>query len=246
MDRHKKIAREYWEKTSKKVCDKIEINPAREVEWKAIKSFFDINPEKEKKIVDFACGTGYHAVRFLQDGFRVTGIDVSRSSLEVLRRRANLIKKEDKLSTIETDLTKPILENSFDAGYIISSYHCLTPDKKERQTILRNFVKMIKLEGSFFMMEPNPFNPLFIFFYPFIYGKNWREGINVINSRITLLRKDLSKSGIGDLRNYHYGFLPTFLINRFNFVETFNRFCCELPLFKNMSAFNFVVGRRVN
>lgn len=246
MDKHKNIAREYWEKTSKNSPVVIETNPAREVEWKAIRKFFNIDCKREKKIVDLACGTGYHAVRFIQEGFSVAGIDVSPSSLEVLRRRVKLIKKEDKLLTIETDLIKPILENNFDAGYIISSYHCLALDKKERQTILRNFVKMIKLKGSFFMMEPNPFNPLFVFFYPFIYRKNWREGINVINSRASVMKKDLSKAGIGDLCFYHYGFLPTFLINKFSFVETFNRFCCKIPFVKNISAFNLIVGKRVS
>lgn len=240
------VAKQYWETNSKKSSIEIKNQPAREVEWNTIRKVFNIHPDIEKEIVDFACGTGYHAIRFLTEGFRVTGIDISQSSLDILKKRTVLIQKGDKLNTVVSDFSRPILLNRFDAGYLICSYHCLGFDLKARQLRLRNMIKMIKKGGKFFMMEPNPLNPLYYFFYPFVYKSNWREGYNIVNSRLSLLRNDLALSGAGDLCVYHYGLLPTFLINYWKQVENINIFLCSLPIVKRMSAFHFISGRRIS
>lgn len=241
-----RIARNYWDVYSKRNDIDLKRSRAREVEWNTIRKVFNIHHDTEKEIVDFACGTGYHAIRFLTEGFRVTGIDISQSSLDILKKRTVLIQKGDKLNTVVSDFSRPILLNRFDAGYLICSYHCLGFDLKARQLRLRNMIKMIKKGGKFFMMEPNPLNPLYYFFYPFVYKSNWREGYNIINSRLSLLRNDLIVNGIGDLSIYHYGLFPTFLINYFKQVENINQFLCSLPIVKRMSAFHLIVGRRTS
>jgi len=244
MDKQQKIARDYWDEFSKRNSVALKKNSARDVEWDSIREIFNILPEREKHIVDFACGTGYHAVRFLEEGFKVTGIDISRLSLEVLAKRADSIKKGDNLTTIRSDFTKIALPDNFDAGYLISSYHCLGSDLQKRQLMLRNMAKMIKKGGKIFIMEPNPLNPLYLFFYPFVYKNNWREGFNVVNSRIGILEKDLTRSGVKILVVAHYGFLPAFLINKIKYVKNINYFCSHLPILKLFSSFNMILGER--
>jgi SAM-dependent methyltransferase len=41
-----------------------------------------------RHVIDFACGTGHHALRLAQRGFRVTGVDLSRASIDFLAAEA--------------------------------------------------------------------------------------------------------------------------------------------------------------
>jgi SAM-dependent methyltransferase len=41
-----------------------------------------------RHVIDFACGTGHHALRLAQRGFRVTGVDLSPASIAFLRDEA--------------------------------------------------------------------------------------------------------------------------------------------------------------
>ncbi|MGH7318520.1 MAG: class I SAM-dependent methyltransferase [Candidatus Rokuibacteriota bacterium] len=41
-----------------------------------------------RDVVDVACGTGHHALRLAERGYRVTGVDLSAASIEFLRREA--------------------------------------------------------------------------------------------------------------------------------------------------------------
>jgi len=241
----KKIARDYWEKTPQQYSRKMVFNSSRDFEWKVLREFFNISSKSHKNIVDLGCGTGHHAVRFLMEGFKVTAIDTSFSALKILRERAEAEDKEQNLRIVKNDLSGPFFDKKFDAGYMISVYMSLSNDRKERLKILRNFVKGIKIGGKFFMMEPNPYDPLYIFFLPFVYKKNWREGLNIINSRKKIIYDDLKEVGIDKISYRPYGFLPTFLMNSVKYVANFNEIFCKLPLINNMCAFHMVLGTRI-
>lgn len=245
VDPRREIAKNYWEKVANKSAMEKKVSLARRVEWQAIRSVFQINLKTEKRIADLACGTGFHAILFLKEGFKVTGIDTSKTSLKMLEKRADEIGKSNNLKTVCNDLSDRWLEQKFDAGYMICSYHCLSLNQQERFRTINNFIKSIKVNGKFFMMEPNPLNPLFFLFYPFVYGRNWREGLNLIYSQRRMIEKDVSRAGIGKLTWFWYGFLPTFLVNRWPFVAQLNRFFCRLPLINSFCAFNLMIGRRI-
>lgn len=239
------IARKYWEKTPQTFSRKIIINSARVVEWAAIRKAFNISPKTHKKIADLGCGAGHHAVRFLIEGFHVTGIDTSNSSLEILKERAKAEGKEKNLRVVMNDLSKPLFNQEFDAGYTISTYMSLPNDRKERLKILKNFIKGIKIGGKFFMMEPNPYDPLYLFFLPIVYKENWREGLNIINSTKKIIYNDLHEAGVEKLSCVPYGFLPTSWVTTVKQVANFNEMFNKIPLINKMCAFNMISGTRV-
>ena len=41
-----------------------------------------------KHVIDFACGTGHHAIRLARRGYRLTGVDLSEDSIAFLRKEA--------------------------------------------------------------------------------------------------------------------------------------------------------------
>ena len=68
----------------------------------------DLLPENSRKILDLGCGTGYLLLEFLQRGFEVTGIDLSREMIEALKEKIpdNLKPKSNLISGNASDYLK--------------------------------------------------------------------------------------------------------------------------------------------
>lgn len=243
------IARDWWKKVYKNHrdylvgSDPFKKSEARRTEWEAIYQAFHIAPAQYPKLIDFGCGGGHFALNFLKKRFEVTGIDVLKEALSIVKERARTYKLSKKLHLIRSGLHTPIkaLEARFDAGYMIVTYHCLP--KEEQKLIFTNFVRLIRKRGRVLVMEPNPFNILFYLFYIFYYkGKNVREGLNIINSRKDLLINLFKEAGLTDIKVFRHSFLPTSYINRWNFVRNINSFLCRIPILNNFCAFHIITG----
>lgn len=242
-----KTARNYWKNFSQNYSfpDPFDnSNKARKVEWEAINKAFNINKSTHSMIIELGCGTGHFTLNFLKKGFSVTGIDAINDLLRIVNKRAKTFGLSKNLSLINSDLSKALKskEKKYDAGFIISTYHCISNNKKEQENVLRNFIRLLRPGGKLLIMEPNPLNPLYFIFYPFVYGSNWREGFNIINSRKGLLKKSLLSMGMEKIEIYYHSFLPTSLINKSEFIKEVNKFLCSLPLIRNFAAFNIIVA----
>lgn len=217
---------------------------AGKVELQVIFKRFKMSPKQYPRLVELGCGVGRFVLNFANRGYFVTGIDVSKVSLDVLKKRARYNKLSSRIKTVYSDLSNPIkaLDGTFDAGCIISTYHCISNREEEQKRVVKNFVKLIRSGGKLLVMEPNPLNPLYYLFYPFIYRDNWREGFNIVHSRKGKLVKLLSEVGMGNIEIFHHSFLPTSFINYWSFVKNINSFLCSIPGIKNFSAFHIITA----
>ena len=97
-------------------------------------------------LLDLGCGPGLYASRFARAGFRVTGVDYSRRSIEYATNYA----KENKLNItyryqnyLELDD-----ENVYDAAFLIYGDFCpLNPEQRKR--LLQNVGGALKPNGKF-------------------------------------------------------------------------------------------------
>jgi len=220
------------------------INRAGKVEYQAIFDRFDITPREYPRLVELGSGDGRFVLNFAKKGYSVTGIDVSGNAVDVLKKRASYWKLSHKIKAIHNDLFNPIKElaGGFDAGYIISTYHCISNNEKHQKRVVRNFVKLIKRGGKIFIMEPNPLNILYYLAYPSIYKDNWREGFNIIHSSKGKLIRLLSEVGMIDIKVFYHSFLPTSFINNWSFVKEINQFLSSNPVVRNFSAFHIITA----
>jgi len=242
VENNKSTALEFWNQFANKQSPEVIMNTARIAEWEMIRKIFNITPSSHPRIIELGVGTGHFAINFLKEGFYVTGVDISEESLKVCEKRAQNYGLEKKLNLVLSNFKKKEFNESFDAGYTISTFHCLSSNPKEQDIILKNFLDSIKKDGVVFIMEPNPFNVLYYFAYPFVYKNNWREGYNVIHSSAGRLRKLLQEYNVSDIKRYHYGFFPTSFMRKIRFIGKLNNFLCRTPLIKNFCLFNFFIG----
>ena len=97
-------------------------------------------------LVDLGCGPGLYATRFARAGFRVTGVDYSRRSIEYATDYA----KENCLDIVYRyenylDLKD---ENLYDAAFLIYGDFCpLNPE--QRKTLLQNIQRALKPNAKF-------------------------------------------------------------------------------------------------
>lgn len=97
-------------------------------------------------ILDLGCGPGLYASRFAQAGFRVTGVDYSRRSIEYASNYA----KENNLEITYRYQNYLELndENQYDAAFLIYGDFCpLSPE--QRSVLLKNIYRALKPSGKF-------------------------------------------------------------------------------------------------
>lgn len=223
-------------------------NKARIGEWDAIYDAFAIDPIHFPKLVDFGCGNGHFALNFHKKGYAVTGIDVSSEALRIVRQRMRIYKVSGKLRLIQSDLYKrrSDLEGRFDAGCMIATYQFISDKKEEQKKVLTNFTRLIRKNGKILIMEANPFNPLFYFYYAFVSKTNSKQGLHTANSRKSILMRFLKEAEMKDIKVFYHSFFPTSYINRWTFIKNINRFLCSIPGIRNFSAFHIITAVKIH
>lgn len=74
-----------------------------------------LQPPEDSSILDVACGKGRHAIHLNKKGFDVTGIDLSKESINAAKKSEN-----EKLHFYQHDMLYPFRENSFD--YVLNLF----------------------------------------------------------------------------------------------------------------------------
>ncbi|MEO0341546.1 MAG: class I SAM-dependent methyltransferase [Bacteroidota bacterium] len=104
--------------------------------------------EPNAKILDLACGHGRHSIRFAENGFAVTGIDLNTDFIE-------LAKKNAKEQNLDVEFTVDNIVNinysqQFDGIILLyNSFGFL--DKQDGETLIKNISKALKPNGKIFL-----------------------------------------------------------------------------------------------
>jgi len=111
---------------------------------------------KDKKVLDYGCGKGYHSVRIAKMGGKVTGIDLSFGSLQIARKLAAKEGVEETTSFLQMDCEDLKFEDStFDIVFDGGTFSSLDLDKAMPQ-----IRKVLKKDGKVIAIETFGHNPL--------------------------------------------------------------------------------------
>jgi SAM-dependent methyltransferase len=109
-----------------------------------IRSYVDIKPKQ--KILDLCCGQGRHVLQLAKLGYRVYGVDLSRTLLEVAKFKTN---KWESAHFIQADMRHLPISHAFDLLLnLFTSFGYFETDA-ENESVFHQFSQALKPQGTF-------------------------------------------------------------------------------------------------
>lgn len=105
-------------------------------------------------ILDLCCGTGQLALHFLEQGYQVTGIDLSEHMLQYARENASAYVESGQAQFVQMDAASFALEQQF--GLVVSTFDALNhlESQDALQACFRS-VFAVLIEGGYFVFDLN-------------------------------------------------------------------------------------------
>jgi SAM-dependent methyltransferase len=105
-----------------------------------------LEPAAGAAVLDLACGPGRHALEFARRGFRVTGLDRTRSYLSAAAERARVESLE--VEFVHGDMRQFIRSEAFDAAICVFTSFGYFDDAEDDLRVLRNLRESLKTGGK--------------------------------------------------------------------------------------------------
>ena len=126
---------------------------------------------KDKKVLDYGCGTGYHLVNLAKTAKEIVGIDLSYNSLQIAKNKIEKEKLTDKAKVLLMDCEELEFEdNSFDIIFDGGTFSSL-----DLRKALPEMIRVLKPEGLLMGIETLGHNPFL----------NLKRRVNVLRSKRT-------------------------------------------------------------
>jgi SAM-dependent methyltransferase len=123
-----------------------QLSPIYEPLWHMLQMFLQSVPFK--KVLDFGCGDGRYSFLMKEEGFQVTGIDISPRAIEKAITYRNSCKDERSEFFRQDSIPDDFPNDSFGVVVMLNSLHCLT--HKERSNTLIQVKRVLKGNGYLF------------------------------------------------------------------------------------------------
>jgi SAM-dependent methyltransferase len=110
--------------------------------------------EAKYPVLDLCCGTGQLALHFLEQGFHVTGIDLSEHMLQYARENASAYVESGQARFVQADAAHFSLDQQF--GLVASTFDALNhlESKEALQACFRSVLAVL-LDGGYFVFDLN-------------------------------------------------------------------------------------------
>lgn len=102
-----------------------------------------LNPTKDSKMLDIGCGKGRHAIQLANLGFDVTGIDLSKASIEEALKQ-----EKDNLHFYQHDMREIFWINYFDYAFNLFTSFGYFNTKRENNSAIQSIAQSIKNGGK--------------------------------------------------------------------------------------------------
>ncbi|HEY0031441.1 MAG TPA: class I SAM-dependent methyltransferase, partial [Bacteroidia bacterium] len=103
-----------------------------------------LNPEKDSRILDLACGKGRHSIDLNQKGFDVTGVDLAVQSIASARQSEN-----ERLHFYEHDMRRLFRTNYFDIALNLFTSFGYFKNERDNSAVINSVYKALKPDGIF-------------------------------------------------------------------------------------------------
>ena len=226
----------------KKNLDLLQMSKAGRMEFEKFFNF--LNLPKGSNVIELGSGYGRFVLELLKRAYRVTAVDISQESLDILLDQAHKNNIDENLKLVRSDFSKPEFDSVYDGAYCISTFHLLAGTEEERIETFSNLIKGVKKGGTIVAIEPNPLNPFYYPFYWFSDQVSWEIEKTFMKSSEFNLKKIFNKLGLTDIEVSYMGFFPNRFINSIEAVKYLNGFVNSVPLLNKFSSFIYIKGKK--
>jgi len=138
----------FWEKTFKK-----NLNSQRNFPNEELCRFLGRNYKNKKKInvLELGCGTGSNINALIHYNMNITGIDISKESIRICKKKYKLNKQDEFLNLDMLEINK--ISKKFDL--IIDIFSSYNLNSEENEKLLELIHKKLKNNGIFFCYTPS-------------------------------------------------------------------------------------------
>lgn len=183
---------------------------------------------KNGHVADYGAGSGRMTIPLLQDGYKVTAVDISQQSLENLKRAAKRLNLERPSTTHKLPETE-----TFDAVIGADVLHHVEIDRE-----LPNLYKSLKKGGTIVFSEPSAYNVCWYLFLPLV--SKWSVEKGILQCRYGNLIKLGKKHGFHNVSVEGMGLLPRPVFGWSPALARLNDRAGDLPLIK-LAAYRYLL-----
>ena len=116
-------------------------------------------------ILEIGAGRGNYTIPLLCQGHRVSVIDISKKSLEVLQSNVKSLKVHKNLVDVfYGDISSFLFEKKYDVIIGVDVLHHIVDKSEELNMLFRKFQSLLRSSGKIVFKEPNPIYPWRLYF----------------------------------------------------------------------------------
>jgi len=169
------------------------------VKWATIiEAFARLEIHPGASVLDVGCGPGWTTAFLAEAGYTAVGVDIAPAALEIARERGKRWGLDAEF--FEADAEDFRLDRTFDATLVYDAlHHC---DRIDR--VVANIAKHLRQGGWVLFGEPSWLHRL----SPTARYEHRETGRNEYGIRISRLKRDCRRAGLGEFRRFFEGTRP--------------------------------------
>lgn len=241
----------YFDKKVSGEDDSFNISQSRKKEFEKVFKLIDIKPKS--KVLEIGPGTGAYTVALLQKKARVTVVDLSRKSLDILESRVKRLGLQNNLERVMYgdifELAGDIKKDYYDVVFFIGVLHHF-----ENLLKITRFFKLarqfLKSGGEIFGLEPNAAFPTWLrnlYHSVLLKEHNWDLSKQVSLKLMTMnnIRSAISSAGFsaGIDCEYHC-VIPSYFTERWPILFKLDNLLMNLSFIRKRAAFLLFKSRK--
>lgn len=196
-------------------------------------------------VVELGCGRGEWLRRLAKLGHRVTGIDISQKSLDLLSHISDKNHLTEKIELfkgdVQDDLTEKLGGRQFELVFGYNLLHHVLDIEKT----IENMILLTKPGGRVVIYEPNPFH-FWWYLCPLFDPKfKWPIERGLLNTSPLKIQNIFKSKGLRNITLYSADYFPFISPDRtFHLTSWLNRFFGKLPVLKYLPAVYYLGGEK--
>ncbi|MBN2493788.1 MAG: class I SAM-dependent methyltransferase [Deltaproteobacteria bacterium] len=190
------------------------------------------------RVLDLGCGQGRVALALLRAGCRVTGLDVSRGSLESLSERVEQLGCREAFEALCLPAEELDARGRYDAVIGRGILHHLERPVEVLERVHRALIS----GGRAVFLDPNPQQPLWIPLILLHPALSWSVERHVLRGTAENASGFLRRAGFEPVRHRFVGWVPPGWWDRWRAARLAESLLTSLPLIGRLALYLMVIG----